>query len=75
MNEDGTPFTKTQVDAGFKDMIKRVIPEAQRFKFSFHSYRIWLACALDSVPLRVLERLLKAALVTSAASNAYGLTW
>ena len=71
MNEDGTPFTKTQVDAGLKDMIKRVIPEAQRSKFSFHSYRIWLACALDraNCPPSKIKRILR--WISDEALNTY----
>ena len=61
MNDKGEPFTGQQVDAGLRDMLKLNCPEVQHKKFSFHSYRIWLACALDNVncPPSKIKRILR----------------
>ena len=61
MNENGEPFTGQQVDAGLRDMLKINCPGLPRSKYSFHSYRIWLACALDNVncPPSKIKRILR----------------
>ena len=45
--DSGKPFSKQQVETAFKAMLKLVVPQADVRKFSFHGYRIYLACALD----------------------------
>ena len=71
MNNDRSPFTKAQVDAGMKDMIKEVIPADQCSKYSFHSYRIWLACSLDRAgcPPSKIKRILR--WISDEALNTY----
>ena len=45
--DSGKPFSKQQVETAFKAMLRLVVPQADVRKFSFHGYRIYLACALD----------------------------
>ena len=60
--DSGKPFTGTQVDTGLKDMLAALgIEGVEAKKYSCHSYRIWLACALDNVncPPSKIKRILR----------------
>ena len=57
----GVPFTKRQVDTAFKAMIRLVVPLSEVDKYTFHGYRIYLACALDEAgcPPAKIKRILR----------------
>ena len=59
--DSGKPFSKQQVETAFKAMLKLVVPQADVRKFSFHGYRIYLACALDQAgcPPDKIKRILR----------------
>ena len=42
------PFSKRQITTTFNVMLRLVVPASDVKKFSFHGYRIYLACALDA---------------------------
>ena len=49
------------MDNCFKAMVKLVVPPAKQKHFTFHSYRIYLACALDAAgcPPQKIKRILR----------------
>ena len=57
----GVPFTKSQVDSIFKAMVKQVCPPDRLQRYSFHSYRIYLATMLDKAgcPPDKIKRILR----------------
>ena len=60
--DSGKPFTGTQVDTGLRDMLAALgIEGLDAKKYSWHSYRIWLACALDNIncPPSKIKRILR----------------
>ena len=70
-DDNGKPFSKAQVQSIFKEMLKRVVPANKVAEFSFHSYRIYLACALDAVgcPHSKIKRILR--WISDEALNTY----
>jgi len=57
----GLPFTKSQVASSFKAMVQHVAPKNKWKHYSFHSYRVYLACALNAVkcPGDKIKRILR----------------
>lgn len=60
-DDKGAPFSKSQVTTAFLAMLKLVVPATDVNKYSFHGYRIYLACALDAVdcPPDKIKRILR----------------
>lgn len=60
-DDKGQPFSKSQVTSAFLAMLKLVVPATDVKKYSFHGYRIYLACALDAVncPPEKIKRILR----------------
>ena len=60
-HDNKKPFSRAQVDRAFKAQIKLVTPPTEWGKYSFHSYRVWLACALDRAgcPPHKIKRILR----------------
>ena len=70
-DDKGQPFSKGQVQAIFKAMLRKVVAPDKVSHFSFHSYRIYLACALDAVgcPPSKIKRILR--WISDEALNTY----
>ena len=60
-DEKGQPFSKRQIATSFNAMLRLVVPASDLKKFSFHGYRIYVACALDAAqcPPDKINRILR----------------